>query len=1321
MLRYYKNMLFFVKNSFVYRGWGEDRDDTVIEQPYPIIQESKETSDWKESTLFAWRKLPWSIKQSDYKVYLKEYSWKSDIKISRWVFSNDVVIKWIPKWNEQPVIDEVMKLDLSVIAGKELLWDETKGKLEWTREDYESNKPIMIEDLREQEVFFNWLLGDSDLSLSELDSINYNKLEKVLRQSFSTNYKKDDTFIKNRSDLINSIDKVIAEYHKRLRQQDPNFNNHSRFEQFIRYKENITNSIISDWKNFIDSVEKLSLAELLDTYKKAWTDDWKRYTLLQKIVDKHITWKWNSLAFWLNWEIVIKTLDENQKQVDAKDQDSINILNTVSQSDLKSDVLRNIISDSWLDITKDNPDYQILIPKILDKYNIKDDSDWVFVFHDIFRRKDELIKTIQDKLKNNNDLKVARDLNFVLDYINNQQSYPKEILEKATEISVLRKSWYDPTTSEWMNRIEKALKNWNAVNTILNDIRSANWWLVWAAIIIGSIIWLFMWWKWRTAALWSLWIQILWPGIEQLAHKWGLAEYIMSDMEKWKPWETGSTIAWLENPFKSVDVTIKNLPKKYEDVYWDMYKKNTSWEADKMIFPQDYAQIFSCLVQKQDVRKMDLNAVKTKLANWDSPNDILWDANIPKKYIKWILQSKWKDKIIDDDRNISSEDLKLFLELLVSQAEPLDKTLWDVFVKWQETPTEYLDNKVYGIENTAISTEMDKISFSSPARTKLDEIVWRTNEIFSVENAVAKFDNTKRKEQIQWIITELENLKATNPSISTNIDTIITQYNNVLELLNLDSKIVDYKAKAFKGGDLFPWMEYIKNAANIWISWISAVVWYAKIWQGITLDKLQKLDPSEIDTLVAEWKTLLTQAWVSELQKTEINAIILKLKEKKLTLLRSKDRLNPTQNWKMSTETQTVFADLIESNSAEYTKKINWVNLINKPTSETIWEYSSLLAKNYEWIMFLQSIIDIDDSMLWTEWAKMKAAAKIKIDSYNDKWTWFEANLKVYIAWKQKELVDINNSLSSATIDTIKMSWTEFQKIKAEFTKEWIVVDSLNKLWETFGIEALTTTWNSIADFEAYYNQILWTPIDLGSSVFKTKLDEVEMTISNRITELIEIQPQPVLPTDISNQQELDIFMNETENYKKKLNEFSLDNKDLVDAKLDIINWIIWELEIMFVNWLNDNISDNTKLANKWKSIKEYLKYDWDNFEKSYNFKLEEIGENKFNEWLKLMTEVPENIKWDLIELININPELKSILQWSNNVFEIIKKLDDAIKQYELGIQSNPDFKTKIEDINNTLELIIAKLKWYYIKAEWYEVSNFWKKTTRQILNYFTK
>jgi hypothetical protein len=41
---------------------------------------------------------------------------------------------------------------------------------------------------------------------------------------------------------------------------------------------------------------------------------------------------------------------------------------------------------------------------------------------------------------NNNNINESKELNFVLDYIENKKLYPVEVIQKATEMSVLRKS-----------------------------------------------------------------------------------------------------------------------------------------------------------------------------------------------------------------------------------------------------------------------------------------------------------------------------------------------------------------------------------------------------------------------------------------------------------------------------------------------------------------------------------------------------------------------------------------------------------------------------------------------------------------------------------------------------------------------------------------------------------------------------------------------------------------------------------------------------------------------------------------------------------------
>lgn len=1371
MFKYYKNLISIIKLNYenddqFWSSWfyhHEKALETVKDSVKGTMEDNKDknkiqkdtsstvSKDWTESNIFAWRHITDNISQVDYKVYKRNSlnEWFVDIKIDTGIFDCwDIIMEWVPVWLEQDVVNKVMKLSLSKLKWKKLIWNNTSWDLDSIRGDIESQKTLTIKDLEEQRNFFNNLLNDNDISNKELNSINYSKINMILRQSFSWWQEKSTEFIETRNDLLISINAVIAEYQRRLGLNDQNFKQDPKFEDFIVYKEKVINSLISNWKEFIKSIDKLSLSELLDTYKKLEKDESKRYMILQKIVDKHISWKWNHLAYWENWQIVIETSDTGLITVDgdilqpaplnyvvqstspqikhtkiANDLDSQNIISTISQEDLKWEMIRDVVSNSWFDVENESPNYDIIIPKILNNYGIKEDTWWPFVFHDIFTRKDELINKIQEKLSNSKDVKLKKDLNFVLDYISNQSSYPQKVIEKATQMSVLRNSWYDPTTTDWINRIENAFKEKHWVKTIINDLMSANWWLVWAAVVIWSIIGFFLWWNWRKASLIIMWISVFWPAAEQLAHKWGLVDYILKDTEEQKLWKEWKMIAWLENPFKDVDITIKNLPDKYDDKYIEMYKKNTSRVADKMIFPQDYWQIFSGLVQNKIIRDFSLNDFKNRFNKWESPKDILWKANIPKKYVKEILQSKWKDTIIEgDDRNLRDNDIKIFFELLLLQAEDWDKTLWDVFVKWQEKSTEYLDKNKFSSENTIISTEIDKIPFSSQVRAELVTILWRTKEIFSVDNAQATAEEliwikTKRKEQINKIIIDLEVLKWKDTNIDWNIDKIIGEYNKVRELIDLWIKTDEYKAKSQKEWELFPWLSIIKDTANTWLGLLSTAVWYLKLDPSIVPQKLEELDLNKIDNLIKEWESLLTN---NKEQDLEINKIITSLKEKKLWILRSKDRLNTTlQNWMMGLETQKVFASLLESNHVYYADMVNKIKLEIKPTSESIEGYSNLLVSNYEWIIFLKSIINIDDSRLGNKWKIIKTLAQIKIDLYDEKNTWFKKNLQDYIEKKKNELssIDINN----INLENIKSTEDQYIKIKEEFIKDGVISKNLNKLWVIFGIEALTTTGNSIADFEAYYNQILWTQINLDSGGFKNKLDEVELNVKSKEIELINSEPLPTLPTDISKQSDLDRFKSDLISYNTKIEQFKDTNADLVKAKWVEVNAAIWKIEWLFLAELTKltDLPAISQLSTKWESFKKDLKYDGKAFKEAYEKKTDEIWEKIFYESLKNIKNIPEEIKSDLKGLNKDIPWLKGKIDTSNNVYELINTLKNVLDQYKSWLGNNPDLQPAIDNIDGTLKIIIEKLKWNYKTAEWYTITKFWEKSYKQILEYF--
>jgi hypothetical protein len=72
---------------------------------------------------------------------------------------------------------------LSAISNKDLILGDTKSSLETHKVQVESNEPLDIKDLDQQISFFDNMLSDSYLSSSEIKSINYQKIQRIIIQS----------------------------------------------------------------------------------------------------------------------------------------------------------------------------------------------------------------------------------------------------------------------------------------------------------------------------------------------------------------------------------------------------------------------------------------------------------------------------------------------------------------------------------------------------------------------------------------------------------------------------------------------------------------------------------------------------------------------------------------------------------------------------------------------------------------------------------------------------------------------------------------------------------------------------------------------------------------------------------------------------------------------------------------------------------------------------------------------------------------------------------------------------------------------------------
>lgn len=1172
MFKYYKNLFKYQKNYLVN---GEPRGGQV-ETPKTI----RKFEGWEKSrNLVAWLYMTNNLQEKKYEVFVrpsKNWSWLLDIKIDD-NFWNPIIF-WVPPEQAQNAVNEFMKLDLTTILDKEIVWRNSRIELVALSENINN---LSLEKILHYKNQFDGIMRDGKISSEELDNINYQDLKNVLSQAFShDNYSK--YFNEQKISLLNSIDHTIVWY-RNINKKSNNSIINNKFEDLIKFRHRLLDSVVLGWIGLAESLENMTLQQLLEQYNTQ--DEWIRYLALQKIIDKFVTGKQNFLAYWNSWEIVIKAsrIKNWKKEVwEANDNDSQNILSRVTQEDLKWIMLRDIIKSLWINIWKENVNYQLVIWKILEKYNI----DW-FVALDLINRPEELKKAIKQKLEQTDDINTIRDLSFVLDYINNQKSYPEKLIQESAAKSLLTWSKYDPTTGEWLDRLKEAAKNWKFIKTVFDDIRSSYGGATWALIMVWTIIWLFVP-KWRKYAIWSILLQILGPAAEELSHKW-LWDWLIKDLfeqnetsqSSWSSQNTASSSnSWFEvQNTRDIDFIVLHLPENYSKIYNKMYRENLKKAPEERIYEWDFAQIYAQLAQNMSVKNMTIENVQDGINSWKPIDEILWDANMPKKYQENLIKSKSWQKI-SNERRIYEKDVEKFMRLLLSVWEvSKDTTIWDLFAEWKDE-INYMNEEVFQAENTEIYTFVSQISFWE-ARWEVEKVLSETQG-FIVSNDT----NENKKVKVNEIIEKLKLLQNTYSSEGEKIWAIIKVYDEIWIKLDVQISFDKWKNEANDAWELGSWMEFLNWAKEIW----SKMIWFFKLSSSLALDSLNWINLDDLEKYIGEWKNLLKKDWISEKQKIEINEIIRKLREKKLAVLRLKDR---KEKKSMSEKTKKEFSLLIKENMDEYKDKISWIELKNKPEPESMDSYKDLFFKNAQDIIFLQSIAD--------SWSDLANSAKSELDAYNNVNNWFIANLQKYINWKKGELTEIKNGVSSLSLENIQSKIEKFEIIEKEFIGDWSYVKWFKDFIQSFWYEDIDDNPNNykIIDFQNRYNQVLWTKVDLNWDEFYTELTETKTDINVKLTNLIAIENLPTVP-DILSDQEIQTFITSAMAYKNKISKFKDSNSDLVNSKLSDLNWKILELEGKFTKLLekdaqndtqlNNYLGKNAKLSDSWKKLSEKLK-----------------------------------------------------------------------------------------------------------------------------------
>lgn len=1168
---------------------------------------------------------------------------------------------------------------------------------------------LLVDIDNQKEIIDSLLIDDNYIDHDELNRVDYGKLKKVLSISNDSELQKDQKFIQKRENLMLSLNRLIKKYNTRL-SQDSTFWKNEKLEWFIVDMQKIINYEVLSWISFTESLKTKDLDERLSIYNSLKWDQEKKKLVVWNIIEDSINKKNYHLTYWINWKIIV----ENNKfeDISGSDPEIKKIITTISNEELKLFVLKDVINGSWYEWGETN--YKNIINTLFRKYNINYAEWWAVVYEDIKTNKNIIIWLINEKISSSQDSKTKKDLNFVLDYINNQTWYTNDSIEQALELSVLEKSKYNINTNEWRENIKKAVSKWNWINTIINDIMSSNWGLVWVTLIIWWIISLFVWWKWRKGAMWMFWLWIFAPAIEELLHK-----YWAWDLTKWL-WNTswGWVIQEAIWYFQWVDVNIKWLPDKFQSKYKSMYKQNLN--SPNKIDNQDFAQIFSQLASKESVNNLDIWVIKRWLKEWKTPEQILWIWNVPKKYNSWILTSE--NETIIDNRNIPSSSVKTFLELLIASKEDKDTKVADLFVSWKSE----VDTYMYRESN--FNKKATKIIWGLPLwtelRTNLENIVWRTNKILSIEvleNMQSAVSRTSKKEQLNWIIWELNSLKSEynqgTPEYKV-IEEIIQLYNDINNRIEVELESEELLNDIQKKGWVrFYWakdsMKNFWNAVIEWIAWMAVYFW-------VTTDhipnKFWTINISDLDNLIKKSedyiKTIDTKA-ISKEEKNELKKkfqdIIIAMKENKWMILKK----DPAKE----IEALKVFWELIEANPEKYLEDLNSMEVSMselKNTFDNYWDAAKALIINFGNIKIIKEIAKVP----WSSQVKTKAEELL---------SYYDNNFKKNILGIEKKITGkldvINNEINNINTsdeDSIK-KLNDLRKEYEEIRKS--VKDTgyiSNKL-----IENDLKDKTLIVTLKKYIKELDW--IDLPWLDWKNldkKLKEKDWKLKWKI-DILEKKYDVIVrfPSDIYNTQVIEKYIEDIKWKKQVVKEFSDINKDIKLKEIEKQNFNVMnkfkdEIKKLDVNksWDIDKVE---KLKLHYDLFVEKLWNWWDKlFDGLYWKKIQEYAEKMFRETAWKMTfeqatdEAAESIKLFLKKYRKytwLQDKIWSIINHpEKTINEILEEIKDFENEKDLwddtstpndteNIKKNNPRYTKIfETLNKDIESTIIDTMWLF-------------------------
>ena len=1258
------------------------------------------------------------------------------------------------------------KLELKNIIEKRKVSTEAKDKLKAFDEEIKNKqlaekllKEKISENLTEQTTKINDILFDGLIYKTELDSLDYDLIWNLLTQSHTTNLSKSGNFIKERWGLIVALGLLVQKYNEMKWLKVATLKNHEGLDKLIsNMPQIIWNMISMEIWAFSEKIKTMWLDERLHWYKKLDDQKEKQVLIAWVIIEEEITAKWHVLSYTDSWEIIVTEKDGKEIKND-KINKILSEEKGISKEHLKIFALNSIIKSIWLDFVKEWSDYEKVINSILNKnFNKKE-----LVFNDLFMDKEGSKTKLETKLTDlktpdaNNvlDITAINEIQFVLDYIKNQASYPVKVIEQAKVVWVLEKTWFDIKTVDWREKLMKAFSEWKGIKTLMGELMWANWGMVWIAVIGFIIFWLFKWKNYLKTALWLLGFWIFGPALEEMAHKYWLEVPWLWDDSK-RSWEWNQFEA--QRHFESIDITIPNLPDKYNTAYNNMYRANYEKPMADRIYEQDYAQIFGQLVTNKDFNELNLETIKRQLNNWDTIKTIFsGEITPPTTYIDWLITSEKGEKIAEG-RIIDDKKIRRFLNLLVVQADDWDKTVWDIFVENQVKAEGYINWETEF--NNQLSAIISWIPLSKLSKD-IEEITKETTKIFSLKNLEAIFWDKAKIEQLWGVITKLETLR------NWYTDTLSYEYKIISEILekytwlknkkDAELDIATFESETRKNWWLRAmWVEEIlKNWANSAIWWFSTLVWTFWNTPEFIPNKFAINDIKNIETLIKDSETKISSLSESlstaDKEKIEkrLKDLIIELKEKKLAMLkRLSEEWTDAEKTQAKTDSLLVLWDLMNTNSKEYLEGIKWMETSMNELwnlQENYSDYIGVLTMNYGNIKTLQELKSVDyenlKDALWNDlpWMAIKTKAIELLKKFEDD---FINNINAKKKEIDDKITEINWKITGMTLDNSAGITKEYKDLHglvivenpitklAFFTNEYIYKNLWFDSWRK-------DNYNNLPEvLEIFVSWLGWS-FDWGSAGIVWTLNDTEKALNTKKTKLQEeFEIKLTLPSDVNNEIELNNFVEEIKKLKKTVNWFEeIDWADTVKKrKLDEIDDKIKEIIVLFKNKLEDLWDDYNEVS---KLNDLYIRTIWWNwvdaknldssFVNLYNTKEEEIKEKIFQKMLevKKFSELSEPQKriikvfiWDYKGKGNeLDDYLKNIL--IDNDIEIIIKPDLTINQIIQLINGLQQFTTakslvinpiSINDTNrlnlqDTADKLQSKIPWV---LTWIEESIKW-------------